>query len=332
MVDLALHDEIDAALTHHRDVEAGPAHVDADDVRFAEHPAEQGAGSTSTRRTGQQEAHRLPRRRLDAADAAIRLHQQQARSESFGPHARGKLVEIAGDDRYQQCVEDGRRRALIFADFGTEGTGTRDLQCGPRRRDGLGDRALVSRVEIRIEQADRDRDHVQLVELPDELFDCGGRQRRLDGAIRLDTLLDADTAVTRDQRRWHLRIERIDLASIVTADLDDVLESCRRDQRPLGEFPLEHRIGGDGRAVQQIADVREGETVELRRLPDARHEADRRVLRRCERLEAADRTRARIEDLKVGKGPADVDADSDRRRGGCRRSAAACSLERARNR
>ena len=91
--------EIDAALAYHRDVEAGPTHVDADDVRFSEDPASSAQASAPTRWARKQEAHRLLHCRIDAAHTAVRLHQQQARVESFGPHARGELVEIAGDDR-----------------------------------------------------------------------------------------------------------------------------------------------------------------------------------------------------------------------------------------
>jgi hypothetical protein len=57
-------------------------------------------------------------------------------------------------------------------------------------------------------------------------------------AIRFDALLDADPTVTRDQHRRHPWIEGVDLASIVAANLDHILESRRRDQCPFCQFPL----------------------------------------------------------------------------------------------
>ena len=47
---------------------------------------------------------------------------------------------------------------------------------------------------------------------------------------------------------------------------------------------------------------------------DAGHEADGGILGRRRRLEAGDGAGARIEDLQVGEGAADIDGDAHRRR------------------
>src|SRR5262245_28140563 len=62
---------------------------------------------------------------------------------------------------------------------------------------------------------------------------------------------------------------------------------------------------------------------------DPGHQTNRRILHRRQRLEAADRGRAQIEDLKVGKRPSGIDADSNRPRA-CRYPqwrSVRCSLE-----
>ena len=57
------------------------------------------------------------------------------------------------------------------------------------------------------------------------------------------------------------RIERVDLAAVVAADLQHVLEACGRDQHAFRQLALEHGVGGDGGAVQQVADVGQREAV-----------------------------------------------------------------------
>ena len=186
---------------------------------------------------------------------------------------------------------------------------------GPRARQMLGDARLVRGIDVGVEQADRDRRrHRARRASRTSAFERRLGQRRLDAAVGADALLDADAAVARDQRRRHLRVERIDLAPIVAADLQHILEARRRHQRALGELALQHGVGGDGGAVQQVADVGQGEAVARGRLLDAGHQPERGVLRRGRRLEAGDGAGARIEDLQIGEGPADVDGDANRQR------------------
>ena len=46
-----------------------------------------------------------------------------------------------------------------------------------------------------------------------------------------------------------LRIEGIDVAPNVAADLENILKSCRGHERSFGELALKDRIGSDRRAV-----------------------------------------------------------------------------------
>ena len=69
--------------------------------------------------------------------------------------------------------------------------------------------------------------------------------------------------------------------------------------------------GRDGRAVQQQADIGEGEAEAAPGLGHAVNQPGGRVVGRGGRLEAMQRTGAAVEDLQVGEGAADVDADTD---------------------
>src|SRR5882672_8247943 len=171
----------------------------------------------------------------------------------------------------------------------------------------------MRRIEVGIHQADGYADWIDPVERLDETVQRCGRQRHLDAAVCPHSFRNANAAVARDEGRRLLRIEGIDLAPNVAADLEDILKSCRGHERSFGKLALKDRIGGDRRAVEQKADIGKREAVTIRRFLDSGHQTNRRVFRRCRRLIANDRTRASIIDLQVSKSAADVNADPDRR-------------------
>jgi len=78
-------------------------------------------------------------------------------------------------------------------------------------------------------------------------------QGHLDAAVSPHSFHDANAAVARDKGRRLLRIEGIDFAPNVAADLEYILKSCSGHERCFGELALEDRIGGDRRAMEQKA-------------------------------------------------------------------------------
>ncbi len=134
----------------------------------------------------------------------------------------------------------------------------------------------------------------------------------LDYAARGHAFGEAEAALARHEGGHRSRPDRIDLAAIVAADLQHVLEAGSRDERDARQLAFEHGIGRDRRAVQDVADIIEREAVALAGGLDAVDQRDRGVLRRGRQLVGGHAAGARIEDLKVGEGAADVDADADR--------------------
>ena len=66
------------------------------------------------------------------------------------------------------------------------------------------------------------------------------------------------------KRRRNLRIERIDISPIVPADLGNILEPGGCDQRTTRQLALQHGIGRNRRAVQQVPYVRQREAIARR--------------------------------------------------------------------
>ena len=247
-VDLALRDEVDAALAHHRDVEAGAAHVDR--RRCSASPSSwpssaQAAlppeGPDSSRRTG-------------CCAAVSRLHTPPFDCTSGGaggilrpacarPACRDR-PDTTGISRALSTVVDVRSYSRIS---GLSSLEQRDRQRRPRRLRSCLRPLLMLRVEIRVEQADRDRLDVQLIQLRDQPLERAASSAASRRCHRPYALRACRSGGRAGSGRAGIGIERIDLAPIVAADLQHVLEPRRRHQRAPRQLALQHRIGGDGR-------------------------------------------------------------------------------------
>ena len=315
-VDLALGHQRDLAALHHADVEGGAAHVGADEVRPAQRLGGAHGGERPAAGAGQEQPHRLPRRHPGGADAAIGLHQQQPRRQRTFLHALLQAGEVAPHHRHQQCIQHGGRAALVFADLRTHLGGQAERQVRELGADAPGQQRLMRRVDMGVEQADRHRLGLQRTQPLQHRRHRGLVQRRLHAAVAAQPFRHAEAPVARHQRGLHLLLQPVDVAAGVAADLQHVLEARRGQQHAAREAPLQHRVGGDGGAVQQQADVGEGEAVAFRRRLDACHQADGGVLRRGRGLEAVQPAAPLVEDLQVGEGASDIDADPDMALGG----------------
>ena len=167
-------------------------------------------------------------------------------------------------------------------------------------------------IEVGVEQADGYRRGIQPVDAANELIGGLLGQRHGHGAVAPNALGDTQSVVTGDQRGGHLRIERVDLAAVVAADLQDVLETCGGDKYAFRQLAFEHGVGGNRGSVQQIPDIAQREAIAAGCLFDAGQEADRRVFGRRQRLQAGDGALAGIEDLQIRERAADIDGDPDR--------------------
>ena len=116
----------------------------------------------------------------------------------------------------------------------------------------LADALLVDRVQIAVEQADRDRDDVLLGQRPRDLVDPVLFQGLQHLAARIQPLLDLEAEIARHERPRLLEMDIVEARPDLAADLQHVAESFGRDERGARRLALDQGVGGDGGAVDQV--------------------------------------------------------------------------------
>jgi hypothetical protein len=296
------------------DVRRGATHVQGDHVLEPGDLAGPDPSDQAGDRARHQQIHGPLRRRLDRCHPAGGLHQLHAVREALLPH---RLVEPRHVARH------------LRADVGVQADGREALELPIERehlvRDGqvrvrellehdLLDPPLVRRVQVRVEQADRDALDAGLAQLPYALAHLLLVEGRQHLAVRHgDALLHGQPVAALDERPrlpGQLLLEREVVRLLVAGDVEDVAHPLRRDQPDLGARVRERDVGGDRRAVQEVVDLAERDAGLGAQIADALDGAARRVVRRGRDLVDRDPARFLVDEDQVGKRPADVDAQA----------------------
>ena len=169
---------------------------------------------------------------------------------------------------------------------------------GVEALDDLPDPLLVGRVDVRVDQADGERLDARLDEVADDPLDLllvdlddglAARPHPLHGLARVGERggrvgLDHDDPAASRSRRLQAR------------QVEDLGEPLGRDQPDPGALRLEHGVGGDRRAVEDVAEVADGDARLLADPADADEDALRRVGGRRRRLHPVLRARPFVTD------------------------------------
>src|SRR5579862_2658561 len=115
---------------------------------------------------------------------------------------------------------------------------------------------LMRRVAIGMEKEDRDRGDTQFLEALPQRDDLRVIERRAHRAIGHDALIHLKAQRPLDQRLVLFEEEIIGIRPIDAADLIDVAETLRGDERRLGAGALKQGIDRDGGAVEEEARLR----------------------------------------------------------------------------
>jgi hypothetical protein len=250
-VDLEVADHERRAILDDARLRRGATHVEGEQPIEAEHFRAVSRRQRTRRRAGLHHTHRKALRDVDADHAAVRQHDERIVHEAALLQPVAQRVEIRPGDGRRVGVHRDRRGARIFADLWRHVGRDRDVELRRALCDDVADRALVRRVEVRVEQRDRDRDDAIVLESIDQRLDLL-RIDRLDHlAGRERALGDAERHLARDQRlgKLDLRIEH--LVAMLVADGEDVAEALGDEQSSAGSLALDDRIGDDGRRVHQ---------------------------------------------------------------------------------
>ena len=255
--------------------------------------------------------HRPHGGRVGAEDPAARLHHEQ-----LGPHARLREpaldpVQVALHDRPDHGVDHRRRRAQVLAELGGDLGRERDGHTGELLGEDLADAPLVLGVHVGVQQADGDRLDV----LPSQ--DRGGvahgrvveRSEHL--ALRAESLADHDRPVARHERLRLLELRVVEGRPHLARDLEQVAEPVGRHEAAPGDLPLDDRVRGDGRRVDDERHVAHGDATLREGTARGLHEPLRGVGGRRQHLRDRHLARPLVDEGRVGERPSDVDRQTN---------------------
>ena len=222
-----------------------------------------------------------------------------------GVEAGDQVVQVARGERHDGRVEHRGARALVLAELRVDLARDREVaEVGLQRQP---ERVLVSRVRIRVEQADRDTLDAAGLELRHHGLDLRQGKGDEHRAVGTDPLADLETEVARHQGLGlGGQIEPVEVAAVLARDLEDITEAPRGDEPHRRPAPLDDGIRHERGPMSQARP--------RRRL---RPEGGEAVQHRCRRARRGRRHLARphrarrIPRHQVREGPTHVDADPD---------------------
>jgi hypothetical protein len=225
---------------------------------------------------------------------AVDRRDQPARrrhDEGFSRERRD-VHQIRGAHRLQEGFDNRRDHALVLAELRADFVRADDVG-RVMRAERIGDRLLVARVQIGVQQADRDR------------VDCVGDGR--DATVERRELATATVEAARHVEPKRARNERlgsvdkrvIERRTRLACDLDYVAEPFGRDERDARTASFEQRVRCNRRAVREDRDG----FVAGHRAPGTGNR-ESRIIRT--RRDLGDSAVVRDD---IGEGPAAVDAE-----------------------
>ena len=240
-------------LADKRDVGARPAHVERDDILEAGelgYPQRAGYPADRTREKGPRaavggvgERHR----------AAVGAHDRHRRGDPASPKGRLQGIEIDRHGRGEVGVQYAGGRTFELSPLGGERGRLRHRDAWHAAAQRRGQLLLIGRVEITVDQGDRDRLHVLLSQSFDHRPEVEAIDRLQDSPVSGNALGDFQAAISRHDGGGALPIgfEQAADEAPPLADLEDVAKALRRHQGGGRAVALEQRIGGNRGAVHE---------------------------------------------------------------------------------
>ena len=231
------------------------------------------------------------------------------RRQPHGGHGGLEPLEVGGQDGRDVGADGGRARALELADLGEHLAREEDGQAGQRGPQAGADLALVAVVEEGVEQADGDRLRVVALDEVDGVVHVLEVERLHDGALRVDPLGHLEAEVARHEDGGSVLEEIVEARPGGAAQLEDVAQAPRRDERRAGAPALEEGVGHHGGGVGEPGDLGRRHPALPRGGAQRLDHAAAEVAGRRRDLDHADPAPRLVHEHDVGEGAADVDAD-----------------------
>ena len=129
-------------------------------------------------------------------------------------------------------------------------------------------------IGIGVQQRNRDSLGSKMLDAIQQCRQLRFIQGYFSATICAQTLLHPKPAVARDQSWERFLRQPVDIAPDMAVDFKHILKACCGQQNAAGELSFQHRIGGDGGAVQQKPDIGQSEAEAFCGFLDAGQKAD----------------------------------------------------------
>ena len=194
-------------------------------------------------------------------DAAVRLHHEKLPLQAPVAQRLRQAVEIGRDDGDRARIDRDRRRALELPQLARDIGGHGDVRVRVLLQDELPRAALIVRVGVGMEEAERDGADA---ERRDPVRNFAGalliqRTQHLAGVT--DTLGDFEAQMARDDRLRLHPLEVVHAGVVGAHDLQHIPKPRRGHQRGLWQLPLQQCVEHDGRAMHEVIDIGERDVL-----------------------------------------------------------------------
>ncbi|MDW8207602.1 MAG: hypothetical protein RMJ43_07170 [Chloroherpetonaceae bacterium] len=230
------------------DVGAGASHIEGDEVGEAGGASEVCGGDDTAGGSGERGGDGVCGGFGGGERASAGVHDAEG-GGAGGVELLLEVVEVSGHDGPDEGAGDGGGGAFVFAGFGRDVGGERDVEsvlCG----DGA-DGAFVVRVEVCEEEADGEG----LVSGGAEVLDEFGGLARVgweEGvAPGVGAFGELEAVVEGEEGGVGLRVEGVEPGSVLPGDVEEVLESGGGEECGGRAAAFEEGVGGDGGSVDE---------------------------------------------------------------------------------
>ena len=283
----------------------GAAHVKRQNFIEAAFTRQVRRQNGAPRRARLNQPDREPLGQSQGGQPATRHHQQQGAHHARLRHLLTQTTQVAGHQRAHIGVRHRGGKALVFPHFRTHFAGQADrdaltqlsLQNGPRL-------LLMGWVRPGVNKANCHRLHASRPHLTGSGEHRGFVQGQQHRAIGGNALSHRETQRPGHQGWRHFDVDVVGVKALLKTHLQHVAKTGRGQQGSAGALALDQRIGGQGGAVDEEADLRWADPRLRQQLQDAVHHCHFGLARRGQHF-AAETPGGRFQHH-IGEGAANV--------------------------
>jgi hypothetical protein len=239
------------------DIRAGAAHVERDEIAFAQEPGCIASAGNTARGARQHRAGGEAYRFGNRSHAAVRLHDENRPAIACALQSIFEPRQVVAQYRPDVGVDYGRTDALVFLDLRQHLGGDRHVGVRHRARDGLSSGLFVARVLVGVQEADAHRLDLVGDELSHGAIERCLVERRIHAAVGTNALANAQASRARNEwiGRRHPQVVAIGLEAF--AHLENVTMTIRGDEAHARALAFEQRVRRGRRPMNDALGFRE---------------------------------------------------------------------------